>query len=273
MEGTSGRPEITIGLIDGPVVINHPGLSGERIREVPAKLSGVCSQAGSSACMHGTFVAGILVGRRGSPAPAICPGCTLLLRPIFPESSREVEIPSTTPNEVAVAITDCVDAGAHVINLSVALTRGSGADESELDEALEHATSREVIVVAAAGNRGIIGGSAITRHPWVIPVASCNLRGEPLANSNFGASIGRRGLLAPGDAVTSLEPTGKTVTFGGTSAAAPFVTGAISLLWSEFPAATAAELRYSLTSNSRRRNEIVPPLMDAWAAYAMLSGG
>jgi len=35
MQGTCGRPEIAIGLIDGPVVITHPDLAARNIREVP----------------------------------------------------------------------------------------------------------------------------------------------------------------------------------------------------------------------------------------------
>ena len=49
-------------------------------------------------------------------------------------------------------------------------------------------------MVAAAGNQGTLGSSAITRHPWVIPVVACDLRGRPMNESNLGSSIGRRGL-------------------------------------------------------------------------------
>jgi len=83
MARTSGRPEILIGLIDGPVALDHPDLAAENIREVSGDLPAACADAGDAACTHGTFVAGILLARRGSPAPAICPGCSLLVRPIF----------------------------------------------------------------------------------------------------------------------------------------------------------------------------------------------
>ena len=106
---------------------------------------------------------------------------------------------------------------------------------------------RGVIVVAAAGNQGTLGSSAITRHPWVIPVVACDLRGRPTNESNLGSSIGRRGLGAPGDGITSLGAEGQPVTFGGTSVAVPFVTGAIALLWSEFPAASAAQIKLAVT--------------------------
>jgi subtilisin family serine protease len=119
-----------------------------------------------------------------------------------------------------------------------------------------------------AGNQGTVGSSAITRHPWVISVVSCDGKGLPTDESNLGNSIGRRGLRAPGQSITSLGTGGKYVTISGTSAAAPFVTGAIALLWSEFPDAGAAEVKLAITRCGRKpRNTLVPPLLDAWAAY------
>src|SRR5690242_11984671 len=83
---TGGQPEIVVGLIDGPVFLAHPDLADQNIKEVPGKLRGTCAHADSAACLHGTFVAGILCARRGSAAPATCPGCTVLIRPIYSET-------------------------------------------------------------------------------------------------------------------------------------------------------------------------------------------
>jgi len=89
--------------------------------------------------------------------------------------------------------------------------------------------------------------------------------------SNLGSSIGRRGLTAPGDAIISLSAEGQPLTLGGTSVAVPFVTGAIALLWSEFPAATAALIKLAISQASApRRASVVPPLLDAAAAYHIL---
>ena len=272
MERTSGSPEVKIGLIDGPVVTQHSDLAGESLREIPGHNGARCTQANSTACLHGTFVAGILSAKRNSPAPAICPSCTLLIRPIFAEKTTGREqMPSATPQDLAAAIIECIDAGARVINLSLALAQPSTKGEQALDEALSQAVRRGVIVVAAAGNQGTVGSSAITRHPWVIPVVACDLRGRPTNESNLGASIGRRGLSAPGDGITSLGAEGQSLTLGGTSVAVPFVTGAIALLWSEFPSATAAQIKLAITQASApRRASVVPPLLDAAGAYQIL---
>src|SRR6266699_3879532 len=169
MERTSGKPEIMVGLLDGPVTTNHPDLASEHIREIPGGISGACTQTKSVACLHGTFVAGILCAKRSSEAPAICPNCTLLVRPIFAETqSGSLHMPSATPEELAAAIRDSIKAGARVLNLSAALAQPSSKGERKLEDALDYAARRGVIAVAAAGNQGAVGSSAITRHPWVI---------------------------------------------------------------------------------------------------------
>jgi len=272
MQRSSGVSDVVIGLIDGPVAMDHPDLANSHI-SATGRGEGACTMASSIACQHGTFVAGILVARRGSLAPAICPDCTLLVRPIFPEKTPNSDgMPAATPIELAAAIRDVVEAGARIINLSAALVRPSGVGVQRLQEALDFAASRSAITIAAAGNQGTVGSSAITRHPWVIPVAGCMLDGQPLSESNFGSSIGRHGLRAPAEQITSLGSDGQPRQFGGTSAAAPFVTGTLALLWSEFRSATAVQLKSALLHlGCTRRATVVPPLLDAAAAFQSLA--
>lgn len=273
MARASGRPEISIGLIDGPVALSHADLLKSSIRQIRGDLPSSCVDSSNTACAHGTFVAGVLVARRGSEAPAICPGCSLLVRPIFAEAIPEGELlPSATAEQLAAAIVEVSDAGARIVNLSLALQGPSSKGESALEYALNHALRRGVMVVAAAGNQAAVGGSAITRHPWVIPVVAHDPRGRPMDMSNLCASIGRRGLGAPGEAITSLGTMTKPLTMSGTSAATAFVTGAAALIWSEFPDASAAEVKSTITQvAARRRNSIVPPLLNAWAAYEAIT--
>lgn len=270
---TSGRADIVVGLIDGPVTQAHPDLAGARLRKLAGDPASACSQTDSMACRHGTFVAGILCGTRQSAAPSICPDCTLLVRPIFGVAPAEMGgMPSATPEELAAAILECIEAGARVLNLSVAVISPSGKSERTLEEVLNHALSRGVLIVAAAGNQGTIGSSVITRHPWVIPVTACDQQGQPLGGSNLAPSLGRRGLSAPGDRITSLDPAGTTLTLSGTSFAVPFVTGVIALLWSAFPDALAAAVKLAvIRSGAGTRTSVVPPLLDAAAAYQVLA--
>jgi subtilisin family serine protease len=272
MKLTAGRPEIMVGLIDGPVAVGHSDLAGDNIREVPGETRGACSQAASAACLHGTFVAGILSAKRGSAAPAICPDCTLLVRPVFTETEpSDLGQPSAEPAELAAAILACIEAGARVLNLSLALMQSSAQAKRTLLDALDHGARRGVVIVAAGGNQGTVGSTVITAHPWVIPVAACGLSGQPLNESNLGHSIGRNGLRAPGEQITSLGSEGEPLTLGGTSAAAPFVTGAIALVWSRFPSASAVQIRSAFVyAHAQARTNVTPPLLNAWAAYQAL---
>jgi subtilisin family serine protease len=274
MQRTAGRREIIIGLVDGPVEMGNANFATDAVREMAtpsAGQAGSCNHPRSNSCRHGTFVAGILAAKRGSDAPAICPECTFLIRPIFTEEESPDSTPATTARDLADAITEVVQAGANVVNLSCQLLRGSSGAERDLDDAFDYATSRGVICVAAAGNEGLLGSTAITRHRWVIPVAACDKSGRPMDGTNLGHSIGRRGLLAPGEGIRSLGPEREVFSVRGTSAAAPFVTGTAALLWSEFPEVSAADIWQALNlTGILPRTSVVPPLLNAWRSYQWL---
>jgi subtilisin family serine protease len=271
MERTAGAVDVAVALIDGPVAIDHPDLASGNVRVLSG--TAACRQSNSVACSHGTFVAGVLHARRDVLIPGICPGCTLLVRPIFTETNTVTQrdgLPSTTLDELAAAILEAIDAGARIINLSVGLVEEGPDSERAVEQALDAAARHDVIVVAAAGNQGLVGSSIITQHPWVISVVACDSSGRVMAQSNLGASIGRRGLAAPGENIESLAAAGGSAKFSGTSAAVPSVTGTFALLWSAFPTATAAGLRLAVVGGVRRRS-VTPPLLDAAAAYQTLA--
>lgn len=266
MDLTSGSSEIKVGLIDGPVALSHKDLDTTNIKEINKKAS--CNKDSSIACTHGTFIAGILSGKRGSQASSICPGCTLLICPIFSEENEGI-MPRASPEVLGEAVFDCIDSGANIINLSVSLTH-LAKDLGTLKNALDYAASKEVIIVAAAGNQGVIGSSIITRHKWVIPVVACNLKGIPIEQSNLGGSIGRHGLMAPGENIIGIRAGGDSITLGGTSIATPFVTGAIALLWSEFLNVSANEIKFAISNIDMHKRSIVPPLLNAFSSYQSL---
>lgn len=236
MRRTSGSPAIKIGLIDGP-------------------------QAGD----HATFVAAMLSAQSDAATPAICPGCPLLIRPL----PRSTSPAGASPQELATSIHACIDERVRVINLSLGFAQPSINHEPEVDAALNRAQGAGVLVVASAGNQGTLGSSAVTRHPWVVPVAACNRDRRPMSVTNLGRSVGRRGVMAPGDGVTHAGPDGKPLRLSGTSVAAPFVTGTIALLWSLFPAAGTDQIKLALRGWPCRAS-VVPVLLDAEAAYQFL---
>ena len=270
---TAGSHEVKIGLVDGPVALSHPDLEAARMHLLGDPHA--CRGASDAVRAHGTFVAGMLSAMSTSRTPGLCPGCVLLVRPVFcAPASVPGEMPVATPDELAAAIVQCVEAGARVLNLSLALATPTQKGEAALELALNHAVKRGVIVVAAAGNQGTLGTSCITRHPWVIPVAACDRFGRPMGFTNLGASLGRRGLCAPGEGISSLGLDGEPVMGSGTSVAVPFVTAAIALLWSLFPDSSAGQVQFAVTQGAGApRRSITPPLLNGWAAYQSMVKG
>ena len=280
MDISTGIPEVIIGLIDGPIDFRHSAFQDSNITTVKDSQYAACRSADGIACMHGTFIAGMLCARRGLVAPAICPDCKLLLYPIFSEREKEALgnknstvplLPSTTPKELSNAIIETVDAGAKIINISAGLSTSSLLAYKELEDAYNYAMRKGVIVVAAAGNQGNIGYRSLLNYRWVIPVAACDEQGRLTPMSNFGPSIGSRGLMAPGVNITSTSPNGGYSKMVGTSFAAPFVTGAIALLWSTFPKAIVEHIMHSILMLNRIRGRaIVPPLLDGESSLQLL---
>jgi subtilisin family serine protease len=197
----------------------------------------------------------------------------LVVRPIFSEADGgNLQLPIATAPSLAAALVESMEAGARILNLSASLVQASPRNERDLQAVLDYARQRGVIVVAAAGNQASVSGSVITRHPWVVPVVGYTRAGRPMPQSNLGAAIGRYGLGGPGEGVTSLRPAGQPITSEGTSVAAPFVAGAFALLMSAFPRATGPQVRWALAwPVTSRRRTVVPPLLDGWAAYQVLS--
>jgi subtilisin family serine protease len=266
MKVSRGRSEVTIAVLDGPVATELDAFAHTNIRRLG---QAVCK----SASTHGTAVTAVLAARRGSAAPGICPGCTILVHPVLAVNAVEgATATHVGPGKLGEAIAECVDGGARILNLSLGLDRPFGPGVPILVDALSYAAQRGAVVVAAAGNESTVYTSPITRHPAVVPVVAFGLDGRPLSMSTLGHAIAQRGIGAPGVGIDSLRADGSTGSFTGTSIATPFVTGCIALLWSVFTNASATEIRSAVRlRNDKPRRGIVPPLLNAYAAYRQLS--
>lgn len=267
-----GNPEVIAGVIDGPVATGLPELAAATFRSA-ASQEVRCSNPPSLSCRHGTSITGILASSRQSDVPGIAPDCAYWLRPVFLEDSPDGEVPAAALPEVAEAIGDCVRAGAHIINLSIAVSGISFDSHRLLRAAMEYARQRGVLVIAAVGNqRSLGGGMDILRHVCTIPVVAYSTAGQPLPQAHIAASIGRFGLGAPGRAVVGLASTGGLEEFSGTSIAAPFVTGAALLLRCIYPTVAAQEIKHALiASRVGQQRSVIPGLLNAWAASQVLS--
>ncbi|WP_167444279.1 S8 family serine peptidase [Streptomyces diastatochromogenes] len=270
----SGRPEVVVALIDGTVSRDYLGLDRRRLRFLGLPDAECHGTDVDTACRHGTLVAGLLGARRTGAAPGICPGCTLLVRPVF--GTAPCRSVATRPEELATALTEVLAAGATVVNLSLTVRHagslGASAGLRRLSAALDAAAARGVPIVAAADGPSLSGSSVLTLHPAVLPVVACSAGGAPLGGLPLVTTIGRSGLRAPGEKVPGTAPNGSTTArFSGASAAVPFVTGTIALLCSRFPRTSATVVRSAVAQSPFRvRRSVVPPLLDAWAAYATL---
>jgi serine protease len=147
---------------------------------------------------------------------------------------------------VAAGIRWAADNGAKVINLSL-----GGPDNSPaINEQIDYAYAKGVLVAVAAGNCG--GSSAFSdpncnyqqnapmypaayaaaRPEWLIPVAATDSGDLRATFSNQGEYVRLAGVAAPGTSILSTERLSTYHTRSGTSMAAPHVAGLAALLWS-----------------------------------------
>ncbi len=262
-EETAGTSDLLIGIIDGPIATNLPDFQGTTFQTLENEGGVTCQLDSSFACQHGTFITGVLGANRNSEAPALCPDCHFLLRPIFCEEGISGKsCPIVTPKDLADALLEVMEAGARIINLSLGLADDELHNHPVLKKAYDYAEQKEIILVGATGNQKRIGRLPLFQHPWVIPVAACDAQGRILQKSNTGYFVAKRGLMAPGENIVSTSSAGGTTQMTGTSMAAPFVTGALALLWSLYPEVAVTELVTAILQPNTLRKQIFPPLLN-----------
>ncbi|MGO3325693.1 type VII secretion-associated serine protease mycosin [Gordonia sp. (in: high G+C Gram-positive bacteria)] len=255
-------------------------------RRLPGLVAGgdyVSSGNGLSDCdVHGTLVAGIIAARSapGDSFVGVAPAARIIS---VRQSSGAFRAKNSRGDDVTVgvgygplatlakAIVRAVDLGADVINISETACLPDSGDlgDDAVGQALQHALTREVVVVVAAGN---LSDATSCREQNPDPVTelatvATPARFAPLvitvgaadAGDGTAASFSLRGpwvsVGAPGTDVVSIAQTTSgarpvyalagaegAVPLAGTSYAAPYVAGVAALVRSRFPEMSAAQV-------------------------------
>jgi len=144
-------------------------------------------------------------------------------------------------SDVAKGIYYAADNGARVINLSL----GAPTDSSLLKDAVNYATKKGVLVVAAAGNDSGAPCSYPASYSNVICVMATDSRNMLASFSNIGGELSAPGVY---NYSTYLGSTYRYLS--GTSMATPHVAGASALLFSICPTCTSSEITQLLESTA-----------------------
>jgi type VII secretion-associated serine protease mycosin len=229
---------VTVAVIDSGVSDQHPVLADRLVpgRDlVDTSGDGTCDNVG-----HGTMIAGIIAGRptEASGFHGIAPDAKIM--PIRVLASREKSFDEQNPINIARAIEYAVDNGADVINLSL-----TTAPIPELEDAVKYAISKDVVLVAAAGNEGSSQPDAKgfpAAYDGVLAVAGVDENGDHVSTSTTGEYVD---VAAPGLRIEGPAPQGGGYLVepdGGTSFAAGFVSGVAALVRAADPDLSAEEV-------------------------------
>lgn len=213
---------------------------------------------------HGTHVAGIIGAVRGNDKGIDGIANHVQIMPI-----RAVPDGDEHDKDIANAIRYAVDNGALIINMSFG--KSFSPEKKWVDEAVQYAESKGVLLVHAAGNdaknidtddnfpsRNFNNDTLKVFSNWITVGASGATANEIAAPfSNFGKR--EVNLFAPGVKIYSTIPGGNA--YGekdGTSMAAPVVSGIAALLLSYHPDISAKQLIEILEQSSKKINTTFP---------------
>ncbi|MFT8246092.1 PatA/PatG family cyanobactin maturation protease [Roseomonas sp. BN140053] len=184
----------------------------------------------AGASEHGTLVTSILSGTAAGNIPGLSPKCTILNIEIFKDGNGYV-LPCSQ-SDLAEAINKATDLGAHIINISASKLLDAADVSVDLLMAVEAATNRGILIIAAAGNQGCSCDTIPASISGVLAVGAHDSEKLPLPISNWGQSHRSEGLIAPGLAIPGACVDGGVCRNTGTSFASAVVAGISALLMS-----------------------------------------
>jgi autotransporter-associated beta strand protein len=301
-QGYTGKG-VTIGIVDSGVMRNHPSLAGRVLDELIYVDATVNNTAIDDVVGHGTWVSQIAAGTPVGRFPGgIAPGASLVSARIISDK-EPTDDGSGQGNAVGASDADFFGQylNPDLINDGVRIQNNSwgGIYWDTTDPAINQAfgqayddfvINHDGLVVFAAGNESNADPSDIAALPnvapelargWLVAVAADTnsiVAGQTkLADySNACGKAMTYCLTAPGDVVFTNKdyPTGdpgKDYQYGGgTSFAAPQVSGAAALVWEAYPYFTNDLVRQTLLGTA---DDLGAPGPDTVFGYGMLNVG
>ncbi|HUR78953.1 MAG TPA: S8 family serine peptidase [Acidimicrobiales bacterium] len=225
-----GNTNVTVALVDSGILKTHEDLTGPRILQGHDYVNGDADP--NDNCGHGTHTAGTIGATTNNSlgVAGMVQSKILMMKAL---QSSFLGGCSGSFDGIAQAIMDAADQGAKVISMSI-----GGASSATLQNAVDYAADRGVILVAAAGNDGANNSVDFPgAYPNVIAVGALTSSKDRASYSDGGPQLD---IAAPGSNVLSTY-TGSNAaysTLNGTSMATPHVAGALALALSCAPAGT-----------------------------------
>jgi subtilisin family serine protease len=251
---------VLVAVIDSPVDVRHPDLEGAVVANFNA------AGDDSPPHLHGTGMAGAIAARHNMLS--IAPRVRLLTVHAFSTKTPTVE--GTTFN-ILKGLDWAADQGARIVNMSFA-----GPADPRLQEALQKAVNKGMVLIAAAGNAGPSSPPLYpAADPNVIAVAATDINDRLFARSVRGNHIA---VAAPGVEILVPAPDGSYQFSTGTSVAAAEVSGVAALLIERNPKLTAKDIRAILMRTARdlgpkgKDRETGAGLVDALQAVTAVAG-
>jgi thermitase len=233
---TTGSSKVIVAVLDSGVSASHPDITGK----VLAGYNFVSNNTDTSDDNgHGTAVAGLTSASTNNGAGM---AAVSWASPVLPVKVLGAD-GSGTYSGIANGITWAADKGARIINLSL----GGTSSSKTLQDAVNYAWNRNVILVAAAGNNGNNTAIYPAACHNVIAVSATNSSDGRPSWSNYGSYVD---VSAPGVNVLSLYGTNSYAYWNGTSFSSPVTSGVVALMTAANPTLSNAAIADALLKNS-----------------------
>ena len=213
---------------------------------------------------HGTYVAGIIAAERNNDIGTNGIADNVLIMPVV----ASTQVGDERDKDVANAIYYAVDNGARIINIS--FSKIYSTNKKLLDEAIQYAENKKVLIIHCAGNDGVNIDSFYNYH---YPVAlydngkkatnfitvgwSRPLFDYRLAHPNSGYGKSNVDLFAPGSDIFTTAPHNQYDFRAGSSMSTPCVTGVAALLLSYFPSLSTKQVKDIILKSTFDPNQTV----------------